>query len=289
MIETKVGGIKVATKSKVKRGKIIALFAEENCGKTRLCLTGKDQIGCCPLEMKAYPTLEKDAAELGKTIVVPEDPYELIVRLREVSALKTEHEQQLFYIKHVKKVQEYIYSLLEAKDVNTVMIDKFTTLCIWFEYMVNGMTEKYVKVEGKVYKARGELNQTISDFLNSLSQFGKTVILTNAIKPDYDVVDSQGKPTRNTWESFRYMGSHVNLVCEMVDNKQWDPVKGNSPSLAQELKDKHNWHYGLSIRRCQDNPLMEGPQGQLLLKDESITLAQLIALTDEKADIEDYM
>ena len=281
MIETKVGGIKVAQKSKVKRGKIIGLFAEENCGKTRFCLTGKDKIGCVPLEMKAYPTLEKDAAELGKTIIVPEDPYELIVQIRKVSAMKTEHEQQLFYIAHIKKIQEYIYQLLEMKDVNTVMIDKFTTLCIWFEYAVNGMQEKYVKVDGKVYKARGELNQTISDFLNSLSQFGKTVILTNAIKDDYDVVGSDGKPLRKTWESFRYMGSHVNLVCEMVDNKYWDPNKPN--------QDRHNWHYGLNVRRCQDDPLMEGPQGQLLLKDEAITLAQLIALTDNKADIEDYI
>lgn len=281
MIETKVGGISVATKSKVKRGKIIGLFAAENCGKTRFCLTGKDKIGCAPLEMKAYPTLEKDAIEFGKDIIVPVDPFDLIVQIRKVSTMKTEHEQQLFYISHIKKVQEYVFSLLEHKDVNTVMIDKFTTLCAWFEFAVNGMQEKYVKVDGKVYKARGELNQTISDFLNSLSQFGKTVILTNATKDDYDVLGPDGKPARQTWESFRYMGSHVNLVCELIDNKYWDP---NKPD-----KDKHNWHYGLNIRRCQDDSLMEGPQGQMFLKDDQITLANLVVGTDPKADIEQYI
>jgi hypothetical protein len=285
VIETKIGNIKVATRSKVKRGKVIALFAAENCGKTRFCLTGKGKIGCVPLEMKAYPTLEKDAIEMGKDIIVPEDPFELIVQMRKVSAMDSEHKQQLFYMEHVKKVQEYTYSLLETKDVNTVMIDKFTTYCIWQEYATNGMQEKYIKVEGKVFKARGELNQTISDFLNSLSQFGKTVILTNATKDDYDVLGSDGKPMRQTWESFRYLGSHVNLVCELVDNKYWDPnKKANETQLA-----KHGWHYGLNIRRCQDDNMMEGPQGQMLLTDDQISLPNLIVAVDKNADIEQYI
>lgn len=281
MIETKVGGIKVGGKSKVKRGKVIALFAAENCGKTRFCLTGKDKIGCAPLEMKAYPTLEKDTLEFGKDVIVPEDPFDLIVQIRKVSSMKTEHEQQLFYMAHVKKVQEYVFALLEHKDVNTVMIDKFTTLCAWFEFAINGIQEKYVKVDGKVFKARGELNQTISDFLNSLSQFGKTVILTNAAKDDYDVLGPDGKPARQTWESFRYLGSHVNLACELVDNKHWNPDKSDQP--------RFNWHYGMNIRRCQDNPMLEGPEGQLLLKDDQITLANLMMIVDPNSDLEDYI
>src|SRR5262245_57356401 len=146
MIETKVGGIKVATngRSKVKRGYVIALFAEENCGKTHFCLTGKSKIGCVPLEMKAYPTLEKDAVEMNKEILIPENPMDLIVGIRNVS-VKSAHDQQVFYIEHIKKVQDFTFALLEMPDVHTVMIDKFTSLATWIEYSINGVTDKFIK------------------------------------------------------------------------------------------------------------------------------------------------
>src|SRR5262245_37886321 len=246
MIQNKIGGIEIADLEVPQINTdpyIIALFAEENCGKTRFTMTGKELIGCVPLEMKAYKTLDKDSAVLGKKLIKPKDPMSLIVNIRSVS-IRDNHKQQLFYLEHVKKVEDYIFALLAHKDVHTIMIDKFTTYCTWKEYAINGMTEKYIKVEGKVYKDKKEVNQGIIDFLNSLSQWKKTVILTNATKDDYDVVGPDKKPIRRTWDSFKYLGSHCNLVCELVDNKHWDVNKPDS--------DKHNWHYGLSVRRCQD-------------------------------------
>lgn len=281
--EVKVGGVEFTSESVTNTDPyIIALFGEENVGKTRFPLTGPDPIAYVPLEMKAYVTMDKDSKEFGKQVFKPKDPMALIVSERKVGPL-TDIEKQKFYIEHVKKVKETVYALLEHADTKVVVIDKFTTLCVRIEYSINGMTPKYVKVDGKVYQSKSEVRQSIIDFVNSLSQFGKTVVLNCASKGDYDVVDSQGSPVRNTWDcgAFYMLGSHANLVCELSDNAYYDPKKNG---------DKYAWKYQLNVRRCQKNPRLEGPDGNPLLRDDDITLPRLIQEVEGDAfDVDEWV
>lgn len=261
---------------------IIGVFAEEHCGKTRLGLTGPSGVGCVLTEMKSYVTLDKDSREFGKTIFKPKDPMSLIVNPRTVAMKPDDFERQKFYIAHVKKFEDTVYGLLEHKDVNMLLIDKFSHYCGWKEWSINGMNEKFLKVGTQLYKDKREVVQSIIDFMNSLSQYKKPVLLTCASQGDYDMVDKDKKPLRNTWDCkpFKFLGSHCNIVVELVSNKRWNP--------ESEHEDR-SWHYGLNVRRCQKNPVLEGPQGALLLKDESIGLANLIAAVDEEASLEDWV
>lgn len=283
MKETKIGGVDFTSESIVNTDPyIIALFGEENVGKTRFPLTGPDPVAYIPLEMKAYVTLDKDGKEFGKKVLKPKDPMSLIVGERKVGPMM-DVEKQKFYIEHVKKVKETIYALLEHKDTRVVVIDKFTTLCIWIEYAVNGMTPKYVKIDGTPKQSKAEVRQSIIDFVNSLSQFKKTVVLNCASKGDYDVVDAKGEPLRNTWDcgAFYMLGSHANLVCELEDNPYHDPGKTG---------DKYSWKYQMNVRRCQKNPALEGPEGNPLMRDDEITLPSLIQYVEgDSFDVDAWM
>lgn len=259
---------------------IIGVFADEHSGKTRLPLTGPSGIGCVITEMKSYVTLDKDSKELGKRIFKPKDPMALIVSSRKVSAMKNDVERQMFYQEHCKRFEDTTFGLLEHKDVNLVMIDKFTHYCVWKEFAINGIGENFVKIDGKLVQRKKEVIQAIIDFMNSLSQFGKPVVLTCASKPDYDVVDKEKKPLRDIWDcgSFYFLGSHTNLTVELQNNKQFD----------EEKKGK-GWKYRLNVRTCQKNPNLQGPDGQGLLEDDAIGLPQLIQAVDPDCDLEAWM
>lgn len=261
---------------------IIGVFADEGCGKTRLALTGPSGVGCVVTEMKSYVTLDKDSVELGKKILKPKDPLSLIVNSRAVSAIPMDIDKQRFYAKHVKKVEDTVFGLLEHPDVNIVMMDKFTHYCAWVEWSINGLQEKFIKVQGKLYQDKKEVIQHIIDFLNSLSQYGKPVVLLCAAKDDYDVLGSDGKPVRKTWDcgSFKFLGSHTNTTVELVNNKLWESGSDNP---------KRNWHWRLNVRRCQKNPGLEGLEGNPLLEDEAISLGNLISIVDPNVDVERWM
>lgn len=282
MKEKKIGGLDISSggadsngrNNPLTNGYIISLFGHENVGKTRFALSGPGPVGFVPLETKAYPTIEKDGDDAGVEVVRPSDQHALLVNPRKVNMYEDTKErtrvaaQQLYYIEHVKKVEAYTYGLLESDEIRAVCIDKFNTYCNWVQFAVNGMEEKFVKTSTGVYKDRKEINQHIVDFLNSLGQYGKLVILNNATRGDYDgPLDSEKKPQRQTWEGFKYLGSHSNLVVELVNNPLWHPEKNG---------EKYDWKYKLNIRRCQHKPELEGPDGEGLLKDDMITIPRLM-------------
>src|SRR5262245_45293293 len=109
---------------------IIALFEEENVGKTRLPLTEPEIVKYVPLEMKTYATLEKNERKFEKRVYKPKDPISLLVPKRRVDAMKDEMEKKRFYVQHVQKVKDVVYAMLENKDIQTVVIDKFTSFYV---------------------------------------------------------------------------------------------------------------------------------------------------------------
>jgi hypothetical protein len=233
--------------------------------------------------MKSYATIDKDNKEFGKRVYRPSRPEDLFVPKRRVDMMKDDVERQRFYAGHVQKVKDVVYSMLERDEVRVVCVDKFTTFCVWTEYAINGMQPKYVKIDGNVRQSKAEVRQSLIDFVNSLSAYKKTVVLNCATKGDYDVVDAQGNALRNTWDAgcFYMLGSHANIVVELADNKWHDPKKSGS---------KYDWKYQLNVRRCQRNPGLEGPDGNPLLKDEEITIPNLIQWVEgEEFDVEKWL
>lgn len=284
MKEHKLGGVSFTSEITTNTDPyIIALFGEESSGKTRFPLTGPDTVAYVPFEMKTYVTLDKDAVEFGRKVFKPSNPQDLLVPKRRVDSMKDDIERQRFYEAHLKKVKDVIYAMMEHDEVKVVVLDKFTTFCTWSEYAINGMTPKYVKIDGTPKQSKAEVRQSIIDFVNSLSAYGKTVILNCATKGDYDMVDAKGEPLRKTWDAgaFYMLGSHCNLVCETVSNQHWD---------AKKTGDKYSWRYRLNVRRCQRNPALEGPDGNPLLSDDEITLPNLIQYVEgESFNVDDWV
>jgi hypothetical protein len=261
---------------------IIAVFGEEHSGKTRLCLSGPSGVGCIVTEMKSYKTLDKDATEFGKKIFKPKDPLALMAVKRKADMMETDVKRQMYYKEVVTRIEQTTYALLEHKEVNLLMFDKFTHYCHWKEYAINGMSENFVKVEGKLVQRKAEVIQGIIDFLTDLSQFGKPVMLLCSTKPDFDVVDKDKKPLRakENCGSFYYIGSHVNLSVETTNNALWKP---------DSEKANEKWRYRLNVRQAQIRPELQGPEGNPLLEDDEITLANLICQIDPNADPDQWM
>jgi hypothetical protein len=283
----KVGGIEFVSDSTSSNTDpwLIGVFADEYCGKTRLALTGPNGVGCVVTEMKSYKTLDKDSAELGKKIFKPKNPLDLIASARKASMLKSDVERQKYYQEVIKNIEDATFGLLEHKEVKIVMIDKFTQYCTWKEFAINGIGENFVKIDGKLVQRKAEVVQGIIDFITSLSQYGKPVLLNCSTKPDFEVLDEQKKPARNTFNagSFYYLGSHTNLMVELISNPVWEP---KAEGARQK---KHGWHYRLNIRRCQINPNLEGPEGNPALEDDMIGLASLMQIVEPDVDIEKWM
>lgn len=255
---------------------IIASFGPEGSGKTKFYLSGPGPIGVVPLENKAFKTLSKDGQEMGKRIIKPRDPHALIVDPRKLygkddAALKT------FYTDQVERTVHTIFGLLDHKETVLVAVDKFGQLCRWIEFSVNGMSGKFKKIKDKVIQDKGESNQEIIDLLNAFSKYKKPIILTHACKDEFVNDNRSG---RQTWEGFRFLGSHTNVLIEHRTNLKWDP---NSDDEAR------SWQFSLSVRKCQRNPSLEGPEGQDMLKDGEVALPMLVQRIDPGADLDAWM
>jgi len=256
---------------------IIAVFGEEHSGKTRLCLSGPSGVGCIVTEMKSYKTLDKDATEFGKKIFKPKDPLALMAVKRKADALDSDVKRQMYYKEVVTRIEQTAYAMLEHKEVNLLMFDKLTHYCHWKEYAINGLSENFVKIEGKLVQRKAEVIQGIIDFLTDLASFGKPVMLLCSSKPDFDVVDKDKRALRNKENcgSFYYIGSHVNLSVEMVNNALWKP---------DSEKANEKWRYRLNVRQSQIRPDLQGPDGNPLLQDDEITLPNLLNQIDPNFD-----
>lgn len=243
---------------------IIGVFGAEGSGKTRFGLTGPEVIGCVPLEVKAYKTISETAAELGKRVFKPSDPNVLLVPNRKVDAMD-DLSAQKFFKEHVKKINDVIYGMLEHPDVRTILIDKFTTYVQYVRYAVHGMTGKKVrKIGERTFIDLSESNQAIIDVMNSLSAYGKTIVLTNSEKAEY--VDDKDTG-RKIYEGFKYLGSHTNVLVHTEKNPFW--------KAGSEVKSKA-WKFRLNVRQAQGATHLEGPEGNPLLNDDEINITNLV-------------
>lgn len=268
---------------------IIGSFGGEGTGKTRLPLTGPELIGFLPLERKSFATLDKDSRELGKRVIFPKDHDRLITNPRKANLIsapannsekaKEEANNKLrqYYRDYANRIYDAAYGLLEHPDVRMVVIDTFTQMCSIIDSALYGFEDKFIRVQGQLYKDRREYRQEIIDFLNSLATYRKHVFLLHRQKDEYG---KSGPTGRKVWEGFAFLGHYTNLIIHHEANPKWNP----------EAKDEEkSWHFALSIRTCQKNPMVEGPDGYRFLKDEMITFAGLVLEVDPDADVDELM
>jgi hypothetical protein len=288
MKEIKLGDVKFTNTVDVEDFYIILSFGPEGSGKTRLPLTGPEIIGYIPLERKSYATLEKDSRELGKKILLPKDPEELITNPRKAGMLSAPEKDtekakeeandrvRKYYRDYVNKIMDAVYAMLEYDEVRLVVIDTFTKLCTIIDSALYGFQDKFIRVQGQLYKDRREYRQEVIDFMNSLSVYHKHIILTHTQKDEY----KNNKPWRKTWDGFPQLAHYCKIVVHQETNPKWNP--GSNIEEQQ-------WHYALSVRTCQDNPLLEGPDGKRFLKDDEISFPALILAVNENADVDELM
>lgn len=285
MKEIKLGGTEFTASTATKLGYyIIGSFGGEGTGKTRFPITGPEVIGFVPLERKSYATIEKDAAELGKVVWKPKDPERLIVNPRKANLLsvpsaptdkaKDEANAKVreYYRDFANRSYDAIYAMLEHPDIRTVVVDTFTTFCD-LEYHANyGFENKIIKIEGKHYQDRKDYNNALINFMNSLSNYQKHVILLHRYKDEYN---KSGPTGRKVWEGWKFLGNYTSLLIHHESNPRWDPDNDD---------ENRQWHFALSIRTCQNASHLEGPEGYRCLKDSSINFPSLIMLIDPNVD-----
>jgi len=294
MHEIKLGNVQFTESNQSSTPYIIGTFGPEGSGKTRLPLTGPEVIGFIPLERKSYATIMKDAAELGKRVWQPKDPESLIVSMRKAKQLgtvaglaKTEAAKEAeeneannrlraYYREYADKIYETVYAMLENADIRTVVIDTFTQFCTIIDSAIYGFKTKYIKIKTQTYQDRREFNQEIIDFLNSLAAYKKHIILTHRQRDEY----KNDKVWRKTWEGFKFLGNYTNLLVHHESNPEWNPNSNDESKL---------WHYGLTVRTCQNNPQLEGAEFKRFLTDENISFANLIMAVDPEIDTDSIM
>ena len=284
-VPVKVGGVEFTGSRSDTDPYIIAAFGYEGSGKTRFGLTGPEVIGVIALERKSYFTVQKDAIDMGKRVLLPKDPDAFIINPRIAHKLATpankmekakedaDRALRQYYRDHVERVKEATYGLLEHPDVRLVVIDTFGQFCAHVEAAIHGFEKQFIKVEGKLYQDKRESNQEIIDFLNSLSPFGKSVVLVHKAKDEYAKTGPTG---RSTWEGFKFLGNHTNVMLEFESNRKWVPGSDD---------DARSYHWACRVRRCQKNPVLEGPDGDPLLLDDMITYPNVVMSIDPNADM----
>lgn len=274
MLAIKLGNIEFDSELTNTDPYIIGVFGAEGTGKTRFGLTGPEVIGCIPLEMKSYKTIAEVSKGLSKRVLKPKDPMSLLVPIRKVSSFDEAKARQ-FYKDHVKRINDVIYAMLENSDVRIVTVDKWTTYVTWVEFGLNGMSGKFMKIKDKIYVDKRESNQEIIDVMNSFSQYKKPIILTNSERAEYVNDKDTG---RSTWEGFKYLGSHTNIVIHLEENKFWKPSDADK-----------KWKFRLNVRKAQGATYLEGPEGNPLLVDDQIDYANLIMAINPDVDPNELM
>lgn len=232
-------------------------YGEHGTGKTRLIVTApsKDSsgaVGVVPLDSKTRATIRDARRELSLEHKRFKFPAEDFIRHQQPMALAMMKPEEAikYYRKHVNKIKDACWTLAEDKQVSTIAIDSGSQLWEDVLYAHYGRSQRILP------RDRGPANQEMRDLLNSLQD--KHLIVTHRSKE----VWRNDKPTGLREPSgYSDMGYYVNVLAEHEHNQKPDRAR--------------NWRFSLSVRMCQARAALQGPDGENLLTDDSITFAAL--------------
>jgi hypothetical protein len=243
---------------------IMAIYGPEGSGKTRLLATAPGPLGIVPLDRKTRWTINKMAQELGrKDIFMPPDDF---IRHQNPIALSLmkEGEAQKYYGEHVKRVMEAAYKLNQHPDVRAVGLDGGAQL--WEDILF----KHYGRNQRIMPRDRGPANQDMIDFLSAMT--GKHFILSLKAKEEWKDDKPSGKLQPSGMTN---MGYHVTVVVEMMCNKKYNP---------QVSHKDFQWQFSATIKHCQQDPMLQVPNDDNVLRDEMICFQSLAAMIYPDAD-----
>ena len=239
---------------------VIAVYGPEMAGKTRLGATMparpemNEEIGVIALDPKCKRTLAPNVAALGKRVITPKED---LVRLGDPIVLTSESVDASIvrYRKHIDRVKQAVFQLLERKTVTSLLIDNGSILWQDMLFAHFGRTQKIMP------RDRGQPNSEMAELLGTLMASGKHVLITLRQREVWR--NDKPVPGKYTWEGFSGMGYAASAILQLK-------VDENARSGDMDAK------YSLYVRRCQDNQQLEDDSTPLLTGD-SITYASVLA------------
>lgn len=280
---------------------IIGSFGGPGTGKSRLMATAP-ALGLIPTERKSKGTVIRDAAALGRTVIVPDaelirtgNPM-LIANLQNTcivigddrhkgwTAGQIQDEMQEiadtiridsdhptcckrhYYRWHVNRVKSVAYTMaLDSPQIQTIGIDTFGTLCDDFSYANYGLTG-VIDAKEFGFAPREDMIREIRQFLNTIAT--KNLILSHHSK----AVWKDNKPTSKSQldGKFSKLGHDVSIMIEQTRNDEAAYGEGR---------------YCIAVRDCQANAELIGLD---LLFDDDISFANLACQVYPDSTLENW-
>ena len=252
---------------------VIGSHGEFSTGKSRLGVTGPDLTFFLPIDMKSRRTVENNMRSMGKkfgkNILIP--PENFIEQINPMQAARLDEEtSKKFYRDRVERCKEYLLAAHDHKDVRLIVIDDATALYQDISFACYGRDGWKVKKIGdtKTYKDKSVADQEYIDLIRALGT--KPLLLLHKSKDDYgDGVSNKksNKPIGRTYEGYKWTGNLCMVGIMHEFNRQFD-----------EESDDMNWRFRVTVQACQDRVELQGPDGVGLLRDEMLTLGNLMPL-----------
>jgi hypothetical protein len=205
-------------------------------------------VGVIPLDRKTRRTMAKTYAakyaDFGHKIYFPPEDFIRHAKPMEVATMNTDA-AIAYYTDHKNKIMDAIYSFVERKDIDIVVIDSGTQL--WEDIMFS----HFGRAQRIMPRDRGPANQDIKDIMNALQE--KHTIITHQASEIW----KNDKPTgKFDWAGFSRMDYYCNVTVE-------------------QTFDEKTKEYGMTVRLCQDQPELIG---QKILTGDDITF-QMLGMT----------
>jgi hypothetical protein len=225
----------------------VAIFGEENVGKTRFAITMPEPIGYLALDKNAKRTINMLKDELGRYVVVSQKPFitdkEAMSVARLDAALDSERKKITeLYSDVVDRVRESAMALVENKDIQSIVVDTASQLNDWIVFSHFGRKNQIKPT------SRGAANQDMIDFINMLSSKNVCLIHRNAEvwkatgAKDKDGNDIQAPSGKFRPDGFNKIGGFVTATVELTAKRN-----------AKDLEDK----YRVKVVTCKGQTLLE--------------------------------
>jgi hypothetical protein len=235
-------------------------------------------IGVVPLDRKSRRTVEMAKAELGKVVMMPKVDLVTPINPMKLASLTPLCKGAVasninkpapmccasHYHRHqVDKIKDAIYTLYGADSIKSIVLDSGT------QFYEDMLFAEYGRSQRILPRERGAVNREMRDFYASLSK--KNLYITHEARAIYK---NDQKTDRIELSGWAHTGYNTNVEIEFGVN---------------DAKEEGEGKFYLTVKRCQDRPVLQGVSGKQLLTDEEITFPHLAMQMYPNSDFTDWM